>query len=203
MPSSSLPEQKASDPLTKMCFQLYPRYLADLSPDTHAIEKHAQHHATAELVATLRAPIDDPSGTFTHALDILASVQSSPSCNRIAASTLLDSCHSIENSEHDAESTVEDYRSIYAAQLAMCEIETVKSAKPQSCNALAVTTKTKSKDHRRITKSQLAHCLQSLESRPQWWTSYSNNRQNAGVMCQAARIDIEKGKLLSTMNHSR
>lgn len=41
----------------------------------------------------------------------------------------------------------------------------------------------------------IRECLQSLESRPQWWTSYSNSRQNAAIMCQAARADIEKGML--------
>lgn len=138
------------------------------------------------------APID-PSGTFTHALEILASIQASPSCNRVAASTLLDSCHSIEGSEPDAEASIEDYRSIYAAQLAMCEIESVNSVKPQSCDQLVTMAKGKSKGLRKIRKDRLSQCLQSLESRPQWWTSYSNNRQNAGVMCQAARIDIEKG----------
>jgi hypothetical protein len=46
-----------------------------------------------------------------------------------------------------------------------------------------------------IKGQQLGQCLKSLESRPQWWTSYSNNRQNAVVMCQAARGQIEKGEL--------
>ncbi|KAI7969967.1 hypothetical protein EIK77_000363 [Talaromyces pinophilus] len=40
-------------------------------------------------------------------------------------------------------------------------------------------------------------CLRGLESRPQWWTSYSNSRQNAIVICQAARIEIEKEEMLN------
>lgn len=39
-------------------------------------------------------------------------------------------------------------------------------------------------------------CLRALESRPQWWTSYSNSRQNAMVICQAARIETEREELL-------
>ncbi|OKL55663.1 hypothetical protein UA08_08963 [Talaromyces atroroseus] len=40
-------------------------------------------------------------------------------------------------------------------------------------------------------------CLSGLESRPQWWTSYSNSRQNAIVICQAARVETEKEELLN------
>ena len=43
----------------------------------------------------------------------------------------------------------------------------------------------------------MEQCLKALESRPQWWTSYSNNRQNAMVICQAARIETEKEELLN------
>ncbi|KAI9925205.1 hypothetical protein MW887_006125 [Aspergillus wentii] len=45
-------------------------------------------------------------------------------------------------------------------------------------------------------KEVLGSCLKSLESRPQWWTSYSNSRQNAVVICQAARVENEKEELL-------
>ena len=154
-------------------------------------EKQNEEGPNADLVALVRPMPQDPSGTFSHALELLASIQTSPSCHRIAASMLLDSCHSIEGSESDAEASVEDYRSIYAAQLAMCEIGSANSVKPQSCDHLVV--KSKSKAVGNVRKDKLSQCLHSLESRPQWWTSYSNNKQNAGVMCQAARIDIEKG----------
>ncbi|KAL6714378.1 hypothetical protein ACLMJK_007801 [Lecanora helva] len=153
----------------------------------------------SELVSLVRTKPEDPSGTFAQALELLASLQTSPSCNRLAASSLLDSCQSIEDSQSDAEEIIEDYRSIYAAQLALCEIGSANPAMPQSCDQLVAVTKSRGKGTRSVHKDRLNHCLQSLESRPQWWTSYSNNRQNAGVMCQAARIDIEKGQLHKSM----
>lgn len=139
---------------------------------------------------------EDQSGIYTHALQLLSSLQASPSCNRLAASTLLESCHSIDGSKHDAQASLEDARSIYAAQLAMCEIVSAEVIIPQSCKSLALVPESKSHralSSKSIRKDQLRQCLQSLESRPQWWTSYSNSRQNAVVMCQAARVDIEKG----------
>lgn len=47
-----------------------------------------------------------------------------------------------------------------------------------------------------LPRQDLEQCLKSLESRPQWWTSYSNNRQNAMIICQASRIEAEKEELL-------
>lgn len=124
-------------------------------------------------------------------------MQGSPSCNRLAASTLLDSCHAVDGSKNDAENTLEDVRSVYAAQLAMCEISSAGSGIPQECKSLDISSQAKihqTNGFKYIWKDQLNLCLHSLESKPQWWTSYSNSRQNAVIMCQAARVDIEKGK---------
>ena len=124
-------------------------------------------------------------------------MQGSSSCNRLATSTLLGSCQSIDGSNQNAEVSLEDVRSVYAAQLAMCEIVSAGSAIPQTCKSLASSLGTEFHQisgFKSIRRDQLGLCLQSLESKPQWWTSYSNSKQNAMVMCQAARVDIEKGK---------
>ena len=149
-----------------------------------------------DFTALIRPMTENNSGIYTHALQILSSLQTSPSCIRSATSTLLESCHSIDGSKTDVESQIEDVRSIYAAQLAMCEITSAGSSVPQSCKALAPlrdATPHRNGGSLRLRKTQLGDCLQTLESRPQWWTSYSNSRQNAVVMCQAARFDIDKG----------
>ena len=134
-------------------------------------------------------------------------MQGSPSCNRLAASTLLDSCHTVDGSAQNAEDSLEDMRSVYAAQLAICEIVSAGSAVPQICKSLDVSPGTnihQTSGFTSIRKDQLGLCLQSLESKPQWWTSYSNSKQNAMVMCQAARVDIEKGERPSPwQNQSR
>ena len=155
-----------------------------------------QRQDKADLTALVRPIPDDQSGIYSHALQLLAAMEGSPSCNRVAASTLLDSCHSIDGSLRDAETSFEDAKSIYAAQLAMCEIVSAESSIPHSCQSLVPVLDSKERkpvSQKSIRKGQLSQCLQSLESRPQWWTSYSNSRQNAVVMCQAARVDIEKG----------
>ena len=156
----------------------------------------SQRQDKIDLTALVRPMPDDQSGIYSHALQLLSAMQGSPSCNRVAASTLLDSCHSIDGSRQDAELSFEDAKSIYAAQLAMCEIVSAESSIPHCCRALVPVLDSKvhrSAPQESIRKGHLSQCLQTLESRPQWWTSYSNSRQNAVVMCQAARVDIEKG----------
>ena len=115
----------------------------------------------------------------------------------MATSTLLDSCQSLDGSKQGAETSLENVRSVYAAQLAICEIVSAGSVVPQTCKSLDVSPEAnirQSSGFKTVRGDQLGLCLQSLESKPQWWTSYSNSKQNAMLMCQAARVDIEKGK---------
>ena len=134
-------------------------------------------------------------------------MQMSPSCYRIAASRLLNSCQNIDGSTHDGEAFLDHIKSLYAAQLALCEIQSAGSAVPADCISLSLNkfegtqsfkesldevdpeTMRKPETGKRL----LSQCLAALESRPQSWTSYSNSRQNAVIICQASRVDIEKG----------
>ena len=159
------------------------------------------------MATFVRVSAMDKSGVYFQALNLLDSMKSAPSCNRVAASVLLDSCQSIDGSTTSAESSLEDVRSIYAAKLAMCEIVSAGSVVPSECKPVQAVDansktraqnaeangKTKPRAANHLEPRHLRQCLQSLESRPQWWTSYSNNRQNAMVMCQAVRTDVEKG----------
>ena len=154
-------------------------------------------HPDQDLTALIRPDPVDQTGIYTNAIQLLSSLQGSPSCNRIATSTLLDSCHSLDGTKKNAEDSLESVRSVYAAQLAICEIVSAGSTVPQTCKSLDTSSETNIHQIRgsnTIRREQLGLCLQSLESKPQWWTSYSNSKQNAMVMCQAARVDIEKGR---------
>ena len=151
-------------------------------------------------LTTLLKPIsDDRAKVYTQALDLLSSIQASPSCQRLATSKLLDSCQAIDGSRHGSEAFVDETRSTYAAQLAVCEIQSANTVVPHTCEALSLSRKSRTSpahgsDKRIVRKEELSACLQVLESRPQWWTSYSNSRQNAVIICEAARSDIEKGE---------
>lgn len=104
------------------------------------------------------------------------------------------------------EATLDEIRSLYAARLALCEIKSAGLNLPPECKSLYLGNDSDTKlqhqlmgggnaqwNSHNVGTLQIRECIQSLESRPQWWTSYSNSRQNAAIMCQAARADIEKG----------
>ena len=157
---------------------------------------------------------------ITNAMKFITSMESSPSCHRLATATLLRSCRSIRpNSNNQGKSDTADrldrVKSIFAARLAVCELIDANAIIPHQCDSL------KAQDHpekssilKRFTTSttyhpknevlnqsedeptlKLSSCLGALESRPQWWTSYSNARQNAVAVCEATRTEIEKGKI--------
>ncbi|KAL8767090.1 MAG: hypothetical protein Q9209_006317 [Squamulea sp. 1 TL-2023] len=147
------------------------------------------------------------SQVYTNALQVLEGLRASPSCHRLAAATLIHSCQSIDGSNPNPEDALEDVKSVYATQLALCEITDAGSRPPPNCEAflpsnIAQSGRKLSRNSDRpaattiALKGKLGLCLQSLESRPQHWTSYSNNRQNAVIMCQAARIDVDKDDLI-------
>lgn len=115
-----------------------------------------------------------------------------------------------ENTETDNTHVALDHiRSLYAARLAICELNGAGTTTPPPCAPVTVLPPHKkgflgfSNNHKShvniadtIPTGLLEPCLKSLESRPQWWTSYSNSRQNAVVICQASRIESEKEELL-------
>lgn len=158
--------------------------------------------------------------TFTNALRIIGSLETSPSCHRIATSTLIDSCQLLEaiGESHDKPNVALDsVKSIYAARLAVCELQGASALVPSEC--LIMVPRPQSNgfkcmlpgrrcqdkkasgilQHPDVSQRQIGKCLKALESRPQWWTSYSNARQNAVVICQAARSELEKGTVLFKM----
>ncbi|KAI9743177.1 MAG: hypothetical protein M1835_002975, partial [Candelina submexicana] len=158
---------------------------------------------------------------YAQAMQLLTTLESSPSCHRLATVTLLSSCQNLEGSTkitdlstETSEAIQDEIKSIYAARLAVCELLGASAAVPLHCSAFIPSQPVKEKgwfgsQSKRQTKAgppksryddlnarQLGQCLTSLESRPQWWTSYSNARQNAVVMCQAARTEIDRDEML-------
>ncbi|KAI9781748.1 MAG: hypothetical protein M1839_005741 [Geoglossum umbratile] len=181
--------------------------------------------AEADFVATLSSSEAGQSEVFAQALSLLTSLESSPSCNRLATSTLINSCQTLDGplegtaqESENPEAFLDNVKSIYAVRLAVCELAEAGASVPVPCspmmpkkparkhhgfkgylsrNGQSKNGNGKTVGHDDVSSVQLSHCLKSLESRPQWWTSYSNGRQNAIVICKAVRIDIEKDDLLS------
>ncbi|EAS35966.3 uncharacterized protein CIMG_01320 [Coccidioides immitis RS] len=139
-------------------------------------------------------------------------MESSSSCHQRAVTDLVISCQFLEGGPNDnnwdSSFHLDQLKSLYAARLAMCELNGAGAATPDKCVSIlslkqedgpesySTQFHAKTRKQQPAIPAQLESCLHSLESRPQWWTSYSNNRQNAAVMCQAARINVERDELL-------
>ncbi|OJD27515.1 hypothetical protein ACJ73_01102 [Blastomyces percursus] len=151
-----------------------------------------------DLPSLFHAQNNQHSEIFSDAIKILDSLKSSPSCNRLAATNLILSCQSLggdDGTQKDGLSDpLDNVKSLFAARLAVCELTGAGAAIPVECSPILITHPTYrhpvAEDP--VQPSHLKPCLKSLESRPQWWTSYSNSRQNAAIMCQAARTEIER-----------
>src|SRR5437667_11878420 len=71
-----------------------------------------------DLASLLKVQSAEPHGILSSAIELLNSMNSSPSCNRIAASKLLTSCQSIDGSgngqDNDPAEMLDQVKSLYA-----------------------------------------------------------------------------------------
>lgn len=149
----------------------------------------------------------------------MASVDNLPSCSKVASSALLHSCSQLGHSDaisvdKGLDTMLDNTKSIYATRLAICELIEAKAPIPISCSTFRPTHdnakggffKGLFSVHRtsnpvpyydvydKETSEQLEECKSSLYQKSQMWTSYSNARQNAVIMCHAMRAEIERGE---------
>ena len=132
------------------------------------------------------ALVSGSSEILGKATAILASIETAPSCHRSATTSLLGDCSRLNGSATSHEKLLEDTRSEYAAALALCELREAGASIPAACEHIS--------SRRELRKGSLEQCLGSLKQEPQSWTSYSNNRRNAHVICAAVRSEVEQGE---------
>ncbi|OQD73973.1 hypothetical protein PENDEC_c013G05755 [Penicillium decumbens] len=172
--------------------------------------QESSNERTAISYLTSKTP--HQNAVFSKAAHLLESLTAAPSCTRIAAARLVTSCQSFEGkgtADQESYEALDRIRSVYAARLAICELEGAGASVPSPCLPVTLSPPTSKNRFWFLSKRNvpdtgtylvpeylLEQCLKALESRPQWWTSYSNNRQNAMVICQASRLEVEKEELL-------
>lgn len=160
---------------------------------------------------------------ISQAVDFVVSMQTAPTCTRMAASHLMNECKLLEHAPDFAKSRPEAYldnvKTEYAAKLAVCELLSAQppshAIPPLHCDILVPSSRACSKSgwwsqapsesgkqcYPEYKEYQYSQCLKTLQSSPQYWTSFSNARQNAVVMCQASRDTIERENHLETFKN--
>ena len=143
-------------------------------------------------------------------------VEKLPSCQKLASQALLNTCSELDHAtslatDKGIDVMLERSKSIYATRLAICELMDANANIPPSCSPFRpIEQASKYNGFRgfivngRFTKptaprsfddsGDLDHCSASLSSNPVWWTSYSNARQNAVLLCHSMRAELDKGK---------
>lgn len=155
------------------------------------------------------------------ALQTYKDVEALPSCIKMATSTLLHSCGALDNAGtsdfmKDADFSLDQSKSIYATRMAVCEISEARVPVPGQCASFVPSEQNSRKKgfmgrftgqgtskptinypvYESSTEHNLDDCRTALENRPQWWTSYSNARQNAVALCHAVRGALEKDEAI-------
>ena len=109
-----------------------------------------------------------------------------PTCVRKAVAELGETCQTLD-------ADLNEYlKTMFAVQLTICELEVAHNV-PEECQ------KVFSREHGN--SEFLESCVASLESRPQWWTSFSGNYRDASKLCKTARVEIEKDQLIELTNN--
>ena len=143
----------------------------------------------------------DHSGIYSQALERLSHIQGASTCKHQATNRLLDTCETLQSSP-GSERTLETIQNLYSAHLALCELQSAATSIPSACG---LELPGKGEDAIKFLKAggerRLSKCLKALQSSPQWWTSYSNNRQDAYVWCKAMRTAIDHGLSQITFNY--
>ena len=135
-------------------------------------------------------------GFFEEAKKRLAVMQTSSTCKRIATIKILTTCENLRIDSDDIDEDLETVQNLYAAHLAICELEGASTKLTQHCR---LPLPSNAEDIPQVLESQrrddLRVCIAALQSKPQWWTSYSNNRRDAYFLCKAMRPGFDNGNL--------
>ena len=146
------------------------------------------------------------------AYTLVDELQSAPTCNQLAAYQLLTSCKGLEVGPDGTETPIllERVKNLYAARLAVCELESAHVSTPSQCKdimsiSLADLASAEVPRLNRLWYGQdcaettvLKPCLTALHDKSTSWTSYSNNRAQAITMCHAIRDHLEREQTAET-----
>ena len=194
---------------------------ASYEKSSQIVSQQVLNEIDSEVESLIVTTLKYDTAIYSQARALLGSLRVSPSCNRLATVGLLRSCEDFNEqnsvSLKQKQPRLDHVKSTYAARIAVCELLEAAADVPSTCLPLMsqgahynspesrypsssefITDRDAQADIYEIDTAQLEICLQSLEGRPQWWTSYSNGRQNAIILCEAVRGEAEKGKVSSS-----
>jgi hypothetical protein len=201
---------RSSNTLAACLFLLLVRG-ADTSPGQTLLTTHiAQLANRANFTDLINHRPDGGDFVPIHVVGLLKTLSDKPECHKVATHQLITSCQSIREDALQPKPSLEDLekrKSIFAARLAICELQEANANTPPQCKPilsgpLTAYDSSSSRSPQRsgdqqVSSDELRKCLRALEAKPQSWTSYSNSRQHAALICDVSRSQIIKDEALS------
>ena len=133
-----------------------------------------------------------------HVVDALAAQST---CHQAAAAQLLITCKTVganvaqDEGKHEL---LERTKSVYAVRVAVCETGEGKAAIPPACIPILDIPQRLEHEIDVVNSRTLAPCLGALMAEHYYWTSYSNNRQDANTLCQATTLESSRLEALDS-----
>ncbi|ETI27713.1 hypothetical protein G647_00162 [Cladophialophora carrionii CBS 160.54] len=91
-----------------------------------------------------------------------------------------------EDGKHDL---LERAKSVYAVRVAVCETGEGRAEVPLACKPILTIPQRLNHEIDVVSSRTVAPCLGALMEEHYYWTSYSNNKQDANTLCQASTLE--------------
>lgn len=147
---------------------------------------------------------------YSLALTELQELKSEPLCHRVAARLLVRNCQLVDGKDEatiltDSGRRIRDFVDSYAASLAICDLERGRFDIPSECtkfrepalSQIALGSEPGSATQLHVTSDEIGSCLSALATSDAAWSTWVSYRHKALRFCEAARVEREKGKLMS------
>ncbi|THW44500.1 hypothetical protein D6D21_04848 [Aureobasidium pullulans] len=193
-----------------------------LTPCLGFQQAYKGHDLTSDLAGIELSPNKVRITEAMHTIiNTMNKVEKLPSCQKLASQALLNTCSEIDHAtslatDKGIDVMLERSKSIYATRLAICELMDANAVIPASCSPFRpVENDSKfngfrgfivngyftkpTTQHKLEDRGDLDQCSASLSSNPVWWTSYSNARQNAVLLCHSMRSELDKDDMMEKM----
>ncbi|KIV80555.1 hypothetical protein PV11_08048 [Exophiala sideris] len=141
----------------------------------------------------------DQDPVLKKAMHVIDNLVTQSTCHQQAAVQLLVTCKAagkdskLGQGRHEF---LERTKSTYAVRVAVCETGEGRAAVPAACRLVLDMPQNLQGDLEVVNSKNLASCLEALMTEHYYWTSYSNNRQEANTLCQAGSVEASTSEAL-------
>ncbi|KAJ9637470.1 hypothetical protein H2204_004894 [Knufia peltigerae] len=137
----------------------------------------------------------DQDPVFEKAMHVIDNLATQSTCQQTAAAQLLITCKASEKASNHKpvnHELLERSKSAYAVRVAVCETGEGRATIPPACRPVLDIPRRLQGEIDVVNAKSLTSCLEGLMLEHYYWTSYSNSRQDANILCQASTLEATR-----------